>query len=205
MTSVKTSFQRNVPANKTAQSGTTFISNVTPTTSSSQSFCQEGNVAYSEPRPSATTQQYCDSKAANNTNPQNSNQQLYFSHTNIVVKSIDSAVTFYERAFNWEIIKKSDSAAVMQYKNYTFYIVAEDSVSDYFGYTAVSPQTSGHSPSMTTTLLCNDVSTVWNQALIAGAIPVKSPYTKSNGSTCATLVGPENYIWFITDSNNFFC
>ena len=142
---------------------------------------------------------------ANNSSATQPQQQLYCSHTNMIVKSVTNAVSFYQNAFGWEIIKSSENAAVMQYKNYTFYIVSENSVTDFFGYTAVSPQTSGHSPSMTTTLLCDDVAELWNKALIAGAIPVKSPYTKSNGSTCATLVGPENYIWFITDSNNFFC
>jgi len=131
--------------------------------------------------------------------------ELYNSHTNLVVKSVEDSCAFYAKAFGWETIKKTSSAAVMQYKNFTFYLVAETSVSEYFGYAAVSPQTSGHSPSMTTTLLCDDVSATWDMAIQLGAIPVKSPFRKDNGSCCATLVGPDNYIWFITDSNNFFC
>ncbi|MEE3003070.1 MAG: VOC family protein [Pseudomonadota bacterium] len=142
---------------------------------------------------------------ANNRKPQVTHNQLYLSHTNLIVKSVAAAVEFYVNAFNWSVVKVSEKAAVMQYNNYTFYLVAEQNVIDYFGYTAVSPQTSGHSPAMTTTLLCDDVISVWNNALAAGAIPVKSPYKKANGSTCATLVGTENYVWFITDSNNFFC
>lgn len=203
MTSINTPCMERKPTNQKSPNGTTIISNVMPARTAAnnnfaKSLCQNNQQQEQNP--------FMNSNAANNSsyNP-GTNQQLYFSHTNIIVKYVSSAVNFYQNAFGWEVIKQSDTAAVMQYKNYTFYIVSENCVNDCFGYSAVSPQTSGHSPSMTTTLLCDDVADVWNQALIAGAIPVKSPYTKSNGSTCATLVGPENYIWFITDSNNFFC
>ena len=203
MASVKTPCVAKNPPNQKSPNGTTIISNVMPAQPAANNNFAESQNAYNtqqDPNP------LMNANAANNANYNpRSNQQLYFSHTNIIVKYVSTAVNFYQNAFGWEVIKQSETAAVMQYKNYTFYIVSENCVNDYFGYSAVSPQTSGHSPSMTTTLLCDDVANIWNKALIAGAIPVKSPYTKSNGSTCATLVGPENYIWFITDTNNFFC
>ena len=126
------------------------------------------------------------------------------SSTNIVVRSIEEACVFYTQAFGWTIISQSSTTAILQFNDNYFYLVAEQYVCEYFGYTAVSPQTSGHSSAMTTTLVCEDVESTWNNALQAGAIPVKSPFKKSNGCLCATLVGPDNYIWFITNNSNFF-
>jgi predicted enzyme related to lactoylglutathione lyase len=126
------------------------------------------------------------------------------SNTNMVVRSVEAACAFYTQAFGWTIVTQDSTSAILQYNNDHFYLVAEQAVSEYFGYTAVSPQTSGHSSAMTTTLICDDVENTWNNALQAGAIPVKSPFKKSNGCYCATLVGPDNYIWFITNNSNFF-
>lgn len=126
------------------------------------------------------------------------------SSTNIIVRSVEEACAFYTQAFGWTIVSQDSTTAILQYNDNYFYLVAEQYVSEYFGYTAVSPQTSGHSSAMTTTLICEDVESTWNNALQAGAIPVKSPFKKSNGCLCATLVGPDNYIWFITNNSNFF-
>ena len=172
------------------------------TTQSKWANTQRPSTGFAEPS-SFTSNDKCVSATASTT--ASTTAQLYNSHTNLVVRSVQDACAFYTKAFGWTTIKQTTSAAVMQYKNYTFYLVAETHVAEYFGYTAVSPQTSGHCPSMTTTLLCDDVTTAWDAAIQSGAIPVKSPFRKGNGSCCATLVGPDNYVWFITDSNNFFC
>ena len=125
--------------------------------------------------------------------------------TNLVVKSVQSACAFYTKVFGWSLVRICDSQATLTYNGHTFHLIAEGQVSEVFGFSALSPQTSGRTPAMLTTLLSEDVDATWTAAISAGAIPVKSPYTKSNGVRCATLVGPENYIWCISSSTNVYC
>ena len=99
----------------------------------------------------------------------------------------------------------SDNQATLTHHGHTFHLIGETKVNEIFGFSALSPQTSGRSPAMLTTLLCEDVDATWTAAISAGAIPVKSPYTNSNGVRCATLVGPENYIWCISSSSQVYC
>ena len=128
----------------------------------------------------------------------------HMTHTNLVVKSLSQAVSFYISAFGFTLISQDEHSATLTFCGQTYCLISESNIAEMLGYSALSPQTTGHSPAMTTTLICEDVHATWEQAINAGATPVKSPFTKSNGVVCATLIGPENYIWIITDSSNIF-
>jgi len=195
MTNTTNATQR---VNSTAAVTPTRVATVIRTISQTRTRSATSNQAQRNPNRSRL------SSVSSQTNPSPATSAVSLSNTNMVVRSIEEACAFYTQAFGWTIVTQDPTSAILQYNNNSFYLVAEQYVSEYFGYTAVSPQTSGHSSAMTTTLICEDVETTWNNALQAGAIPVKSPFKKTNGCCCATLVGPDNYIWFITNNSNFF-
>lgn len=124
-------------------------------------------------------------------------------YTNIIVRSLKESSLFYTSVFGWTLEKISSNSAILKAGSQCFCLIAEGSSSDLCGYSAVSPQSNGHSPAMTTTVTSADVIKVWNSAINMGATPVKSPCTKRNGCTFATFLDKENYVWIITDSQYF--
>lgn len=122
--------------------------------------------------------------------------------TNLTVSSLEETVTFYTNVFGWEVEKMTEDHALLT--NGASYVCAmtESYANKTYGFTVSSPFSTGNFPTVTTTLLCKDVTSVWDAAIASGATPVQSPATNPNKTTSATLIGPDNYVWVITNNSN---
>ena len=103
---------------------------------------------------------------------------------------MQTATAFYTKVFGWSIVSICDTQATLTHNGHTFHLISETKVNDIFGFSALSPQTSGRSPAMLTTLLCEDVDATWTVAISAGAVPVKSPYTRNQWCAMRNISWP---------------
>ena len=122
--------------------------------------------------------------------------------TNLTVSSLEETVTFYTNVFGWEVEKMTESYALLT--NGTSYVCAmtENYANNTYGFATSSPFSTGNFPTVTTTLVCKDVDAVWDTAIASGATPVQAPTINLNNITSATLIGPDNYVWVITNNSN---
>tara|TARA_B110000459_G_C16623515_1_gene503351 strand:+ start:1423 stop:2337 length:915 start_codon:yes stop_codon:yes gene_type:complete len=122
--------------------------------------------------------------------------------TNLTVSSLEETVTFYTNVFGWEVDKMTESYALLTNGTSSVCAITEDYATEVYGFATSSPFSSGNFPTVTTTLVCKDVAAVWDSAIASGATPVQSPATNINNITSATLIGPDNYVWVITNNSN---
>lgn len=129
-------------------------------------------------------------------------QRCTTSITNLTVSSLEETVTFYTNVFGWEVEKMTESYALLT--NGTSYVCAmtENYANNTYGFATSSPFSTGNFPTVTTTLVCKDVNAVWDTAIASGATPVQAPAINLNNITSATLIGPDNYVWVITNNSN---
>jgi predicted enzyme related to lactoylglutathione lyase len=122
--------------------------------------------------------------------------------TNLTVSSLEETVTFYTNVFGWEVEQMTENYALLTNGTSSLCAITEDYANEVYGFTTSSPFSSGNFPTVTTTLVCKDVAAIWDAAIASGATPVQSPATNVNNITSATLIGPDNYVWVITNNSN---
>lgn len=122
--------------------------------------------------------------------------------TNLTVSSLEETVTFYTNVFGWSVEQMTESYALLTNGISNVCAMTEEYANEAYGFATKSPFSSGTFPTVTTTLVCKDVNGVWDAAIASGATPVQAPATNINNVTSATLIGPDNYVWVITNNSN---
>ncbi|WP_371185933.1 VOC family protein [Thalassotalea maritima] len=109
----------------------------------------------------------------------------------------DTAIEFYQRAFAAEVRTRLDIPdggivhAELQIGNSVFIITNENKRMGY-----VSPQSLGHA-GVIMMLYVDDVDTVFEQAIVAGAIQMKAVENQFYGARTGTLQDPFGHTWII--------
>lgn len=116
----------------------------------------------------------------------------------LTVKNARKAIGFYEDAFGFKLLNVSEvdrseevSHVEMQYKDVLIMFAPEG----VFGCTTKAPVTLGAEPPMNLYLYCDDVDTLYKNALKAGAVSLMEPNDAFWGDRVCQLKDPDGFMW----------
>ncbi|MBT4884850.1 MAG: hypothetical protein HON55_01700 [Legionellales bacterium] len=138
----------------------------------------------------------CDNAATINSNSNNfidiPQIPLGSTITNLVVKSMESSVAFYNNVMDMDIVQSSSRCIVLTNGSMTICLTTKEHANDIFGFSMPAIYSSGRAE-VTATLICEDVWAIWGAAMAFGATSIQQPVTSDNNVTSAILQDPNNY------------
>lgn len=113
--------------------------------------------------------------------------------TNLVVKSLSSAMEFYHNVLDMDILQASSRCALVTNGAMTICLAKKDQADDIFGFTIPAIEGGYRAKDIMATLICDDVWAIWSAAMAFGATSIQNPITSEHGVTSAVLQDPNNY------------
>ena len=113
--------------------------------------------------------------------------------TNLVVKSMTSAVEFYSNVLDMDIVQYSSRCVIITNGFMTICLTTREHASDIFGFDMSAIDSCHRDKGVIATFVCDDVSAIWNASMAFGATSIKEPVTSANNVTSAILQDPDHY------------